>query len=257
MMQRRRKFAPRPDMVREDNSDKEIRLNKYIADSGFCSRRKADVYIQEGLVSVNGKVIDELGSKVQPGVEVTVDGDPIAYYRHKTYILLNKPKDVITTTDDNLGRKTVMDVVKRRERIYPVGRLDRNTTGALLMTNDGDLSHRLMHPSFKAEKTYRVGLDKPLDFDHAAQIANGVLLDDSPTAPCQLFVDPDDYTVVSVVIHEGKYREVRRIFEKFDYKVKKLDRKLFAGLSVAGMKRGEYRFLSFKEIQDLKRSVGI
>lgn len=232
-----------------------IRLNKFIADSGLCSRRKADEYINSGSVKINGKVVKELGTKVKPSDDVTVNGDPISYYNKNVYILLNKPKDAITTTSDELGRKTVMDIVKRRERIFPVGRLDRNTTGVLLLTNDGELANRLTHPSYQIEKLYKATLDKKLNFEHAKHIANGVELEDGKTAPCFVFIEPTDNTKLTIVIKEGKYREIRRMFEHFGYSVKKLDRKEFAGITNSGMKRGEYRFLTTKEINDLKKKV--
>lgn len=240
--------------VKEDG---EIRLNKYIAESGLCSRRKADEYIESGVVKINGKIAKELGMKVKASDNVTVNGDPISYYNKNVYILLNKPKDVVTTTADELGRKTVMDIVKRRERVFPVGRLDRNTTGVLILTNDGELAHRLTHPSFQIEKLYNATLDKKLHLDHAKLIAEGVELEDGKTAPCFVFVEPTDNTKVKLVLKEGKYREVRRMFEHFGYTVKKLDRKEFAGLSNAGMKRGEYRFLTTREINELKKIVKI
>jgi 23S rRNA pseudouridine2605 synthase len=239
----------------KSTDDTSIRLNKYIAESGLCSRRKADEYIENGSVKVNGKVVKELGTKVKPSDEVTVNGDPVSYYNKNVYIILNKPKDVITTTADELGRKTVMDIVKRRERVYPVGRLDRNTTGVLLLTNDGELAHRLIHPSYQIEKLYNATLDKKLNFDHAKKIAEGVQLEDGKTAPCFVFIEPTDNTKVTLVLKEGKYREIRRIFEHFGYDVKKLDRKEFAGLSNKGMKRGDYRFLTTKEINELKKKV--
>ena len=240
--------------VQEDGS---IRINKFIAESGLCSRRKADEYIAQGVVKVNGVVVKELGVKVRASDDVTVNGDPVSYYNKNVYILLNKPKDVVTTTADELGRKTVLDIVKRRERIFPIGRLDRNTTGVLLLTNDGELSHRLSHPSYQIEKLYNVTLDKKLNFDHAKNIAEGVELEDGRTAPCFVFIEPTDHTKAKLVLHEGKYREVRRMFEHFGYIVKKLDRKEYAGLSNIGMKRGEYRFLTTKEINELKKKVGL
>lgn len=239
----------------KNQDDGFIRLNKFIAESGLCSRRKADEYIEQGAVKINGKVVKELGTKVKASDNITVNGDPVSYYNKNVYILLNKPKDVITTTSDELGRKTVMDIVKRRERIYPVGRLDRNTTGVLIMTNDGEMAHRLIHPSYQIEKLYNATLDKKLHFDHAKKIADGVELEDGKTAPCFVFVEPTDNTKVKLVLKEGKYREIRRMFEHFGYTVKKLDRKEFAGLSNSGMKRGEYRFLTTKEINELKKKV--
>lgn len=262
-MAQKRNIRPRRNVNRTEKErdpeslDQEIRLNKYIADSGLCSRRKADELIADGQVKVNGKTVDSMGYKVQPGDEVTVNGDPISYYVKKVYILLNKPKDCVTTTVDDRGRKTVLDIVKRKERIYPVGRLDRNTTGTLLLTNDGELSHRLSHPSYVIEKVYNAGLDKNLDFEHAKKIADGVELEDGKTSPCFVFVDPSDKRKVTVTITEGRYREVRRMFEHFGYDVKKLDRKFFAGLSTRGLARSQYRFLTREEILELRKLVGL
>lgn len=237
------------------DEDGSVRLNKFIADSGLCSRRKADDHILLGEVRVNGKVIKELGTKVKLSDSVTVNGDPVAYYTKNIYILLNKPKDAITTTSDELGRKTVMDIVKRRERVFPVGRLDRNTTGVLILTNDGELANRLTHPSYQIEKLYKATLDKKLNFEHAKKLAEGVELEDGKTAPCFIFIEPTDNTKITIVLKEGKYREIRRMFEHFGYIVKKLDRKEFAGITNTGLKRGEYRFLTTNEINKLKKRI--
>lgn len=230
-----------------------LRLNKYIADSGFCSRRKADELIASGQVKVNGAIIIDLGTKVQTDANVTVNGDPISYYVKHKYILMNKPKDVITTTNDEKGRPTVLDLIKSKtDRLYPVGRLDRNTTGCLLITNDGEMAHRLTHPSYQVERVYLVGLDKPLSFKDAEKITQGVELEDGMTGPCELFINPKDKTQLNLSLREGKNREVRRIFEALGYEVKKLHRKYFATLDVSGMKRGEYRLLTSKEIAALR-----
>lgn len=232
-----------------------IRLNKYIADSGYCSRRKADELIAAGTVKVNGVIIIDLGTKISPDANVTVYGDPISYVKKYRYILLNKPKDIITTTSDELGRKTVLSIVKTSERIFPVGRLDRNTTGVLLLTNDGELVNRLTHPKYQVERVYVAGLDKNLDFRHAKLISEGVELEDGTTGTCELFINPKDHSEVTISLREGKNREVRRIFEHFGYDVKKLHRKYFATLDVSGMKRGDYRHLTKKEVQDLRKYV--
>ncbi len=237
--------------------NKEVRLNKFIADAGVCSRRKADDLISSGVVRVNGKKITELGTKINPTDFVTVKGDPIGHREKLTYILLNKPKDTISTTDDEKDRRTVMDVIRSSNRVFPVGRLDRNTTGALLITNDGDLANRLMHPSYRVEKTYLARLEKPLQFEHAGQIAEGVELEEGKTAPCNIQIEPGDNSRVWVTLIEGKNREIHRMFEKFDYKLKSLDRKVYATLTTEGMKRGEYRHLKKKEVADLKKLVGL
>jgi 23S rRNA pseudouridine2605 synthase len=232
-----------------------IRLNKFLADSGLASRRKAEELISKGFVRVNRKVVKELGTRVKHSDFVTVNGNPVNAEKHLTYIILNKPKDIITTASDEKNRKTVMDIVKSRERIYPVGRLDRNTTGLLLLTNDGELTTRLLHPSYSIERTYKVGLNKELKFSHAEEIVKGVEIDVGTTSPCEIFIDPKDNSHLSITLREGKNREIRKIFEKFGYDVRKLDRKYFGNLSTSGMKRGQYRHLSRKEVNELKRLV--
>ncbi len=235
-----------------------VRLNKLIADAGITSRRGADTLIAEGKVKVNGKLVKELGTKVSPGDNVLVNGRQIGGEARKVYLLLNKPKNVITTTTDERGRKTVLDLVRHRERIYPVGRLDRNTTGVLLLTNDGDLSFRLMHPSYGVERHYRAILNKPLDLEHAKQIAQGVEIGPGEeTQPCYVSVEEKDRTRVEVTIREGKNREVRRMFENFDYEVLKLDRKSYAGLTTRGLGRGEWRALTRTEVEELRQMVGL
>lgn len=233
--------------------NQKIRLNKFIADSGYTSRRKADEIISEGRVKVDGKVMNQLGVRVSPGSLITIDGDPISYKKHHTYILLNKPKDYITTVNDEFGRKTIFDIVKIKQRLFPVGRLDRNSTGALLITNDGELANKLMHPSSEIEKVYKVGLDKPLTDKIAKAIAKGVELEDGLTAPCEVQYLESDAMKVTMILQEGKNREIRRIFEKFEYKVLKLDRKIFAGISTSGLNRGDYRHLSKQEVEILKK----
>lgn len=239
------------------NEGQTVRLNKYIADSGKTSRRKADELIEKGLVKVNGKTVTELGTKINVSDNVTIAGDPISYRKRDIYILLNKDKNTITTVKDEKDRKTVMDNIKSQERLFPVGRLDRNTTGVLLITNDGELAHKLTHPSNRIERMYVVGLDKSLKADDAKEIVKGVELEDGKTAPCHILIDPKDTKRVEMTMIEGKNHEIKRIFAKFGYEVVKLDRKIFAGLSNRGMRRGEYRYLTFKEIQALKRLVKI
>ncbi len=241
-----------------DDANKPIRLNKYLADAGIASRRKCDELIAEGAVKVNGLKVTDMGIKIKNTDSVVVNGDAVTIYKNDIYIILNKPKDTITTTSDDFGRKTVMDIVKKRSRIFPVGRLDRATTGALLMTNDGELANRLTHPSYEIEREYNVTLDKALDMKDAKEIANGVEIEDiGKTKPCFLFIIPDEPNKVRLILTEGKNREVRKMFEAFGYEVRKLDRKIFAGLSTKGIKRGEYRHLEKNEIIALKKLVKI
>ena len=232
-----------------------VRLNKAIADAGVASRRAADELITSGKVKVNRKVCTDLGTKIGPGDVVSVNGEDITRTKHLTYILLNKPKDVITTSSDEKGRKTVFDIVKLHQRLFTVGRLDRNTTGVLLITNDGELANRLMHPRYQIPRVYRAGLDKPLDPKHARAISAGVELEDGPTQPCMVTIDPKNPSTVYVELAEGRNREVRRLFEHFGYDVRRLDRKEYGILSTRGLARGEYRHLTRDEVRDLRKLV--
>jgi 23S rRNA pseudouridine2605 synthase len=232
----------------------EVRLNRFIANAGICSRREADKFIAAGLVSVNGTITTEMGVKVKPGDDVRFDGRRLTAEK-KVYILLNKPKDYVTTTDDPHAERTVMELVKDscNERIYPVGRLDRNTTGVLLFTNDGDLSKKLTHPSHKMKKVYQVTLDKALSKNHMVQLADGVELEDGPIAADAIsYISSENKAEIGLEIHSGRNRIVRRIFEHLGYHVKKLDRVYFAGLTKKNLPRGKWRELSGKEIQFLK-----
>ncbi len=237
------------------NQGQQVRLNKFLADAGIASRRKADELIARGVVKVNGRRVTELGTKIHPGDVVTVEGKPVSPYKHLTYIVLNKPKDYITTTSDERGRKTVLDLVPLKTRLYPVGRLDRNTTGVLLLTNDGDLAARLTHPRYGIEREYIVGLDKPLDPRHATEIARGVELDGEKTGQADVIISPDDPQQVCIILREGKNREVRRLFEHFGYHVRKLHRTRYGIITVRGLARGEYRHLSRQEVLALRRMV--
>ena len=231
-----------------------IRLNKFLANAGVCSRREADEFITAGVVSVNGVVVTELGTKIKRADEVKFHDQTVSIER-KIYILLNKPKDTVTTSDDPQARRTVMDLVKGAcdERIYPVGRLDRNTTGVLLLTNDGDLASKLTHPKFLKKKIYHVHTDKNVTKADMDQIAAGIQLDDG-----EIHADAISYTddvrrdEVGIEIHSGKNRIVRRIFESLGYKVVKLDRVFFAGLTKKGLRRGEWRYLSEQEVNYLR-----
>ena len=241
---------------KEENFDpnEPVRLNKFLANAGICSRREADEHIQAGLVKVNGEVVTELGTKVMRTDEITYKDTPVNLEK-KVYILLNKPKDCVTTSDDPQQRKTVMDIVKNvcPERIYPVGRLDRNTTGVLLLTNDGDLASKLTHPKFLKKKVYHVYLDKNVTAHDMQQIAEGITLDDGEIHADQIeYASNTDKSQVGIEIHSGKNRIVRRIFESLGYRVVKLDRVLFAGLTKKNLRRGDWRFLTEKEVEMLR-----
>lgn len=231
-----------------------VRLNKYLANAGICSRREADEFIQAGVVSVNGQVVTELGTKVLRTDDIRFHDQKVSMEK-KVYVLLNKPKDCVTTSDDPQQRKTVMDLVKNAcpERIYPVGRLDRNTTGVLLLTNDGDLASKLTHPKFLKKKIYHVFLDKKVTAHDMQQIATGITLEDGEVhADAIEYASATDKSQVGIEIHSGKNRIVRRIFESLGYRVVKLDRVLFAGLTKKNLRRGDWRFLTKKEVDMLR-----
>ena len=241
---------------REDHIDPTlpVRLNKFLANAGVCSRREADEYIQAGSVTVNGQVVTELGTKVMRTDEVKF-GDNLVSLEKKVYVLINKPKDYVTTSDDPQQRKTVMDLVKNvcPERIYPVGRLDRNTTGVLLLTNDGDLASKLTHPKFLKKKVYHVFLDKPVAQEDLQKIAEGIELEDGEIHADEVaYANEEDKKQVGIEIHSGKNRIVRRIFEHLGYRVIKLDRVQFAGLTKKNLRRGDWRFLTEKEVDMLR-----
>ena len=241
---------------KEENYDpnEPIRLNKYLANAGVCSRREADEYIQAGVITVNGNVVTELGTKVLRTDEVKFHDQPVSLEK-KVYVLLNKPKDYVTTSDDPQQRKTVMDLVKNccKERIYPVGRLDRNTTGVLLLTNDGDMASKLTHPKFLKKKIYHVYLDKNVTAHDIQLIRDGITLEDGDIkADACEYADPIDKKQVGIEIHSGKNRIVRRIFESLGYKVTKLDRVQFAGLTKKNLRRGDWRYLTEEEVDRLR-----
>ena len=237
----------------KSNPEDGIRLNKYISNSGISSRREADTYIASGNVTVNGKVVTEMGFKVKPGDEVRFDGSAISP-EEKKYVLLNKPKNYITTMEDDRGRKTVMDLVYNaaKERIYPVGRLDRNTTGLLLFTNDGELAKKLTHPKHNVHKLYHASLDRKFEVKDLHKLRDEVLIEGR-----RVFIDEVDYvageskTEVGIKIHSGRNRIVRKIFEHLGYKVVKLDRVIFAGLTKKNLPRGKYRELTSQEVNNL------
>ena len=241
---------------KEENIDpnEPLRLNKFLANAGICSRREADEFIQAGVVTVNGEVVTELGTKILRTDEVKFHDAPVSLEK-KVYVLLNKPKDYVTTSDDPQQRKTVMDLVKDvcPERIYPVGRLDRDTTGVLLLTNDGDLASKLTHPKFLKKKVYHVHLDRNVTAHDLQQIRDGITLEDGEIkADAVEYADDNDKAQVGIEIHSGKNRIVRRIFESLGYRVTKLDRVQFAGLTKKNLRRGDWRFLTEKEVDMLR-----
>lgn len=236
-------------------TDEKMPLNKFIAYAGICGRRDAAVLVKEGKVKVNNELVTEPGHKVSAQDDIRLNGKRIYPEKNFVYILLNKPKDYITTTEDPQKRKTVLDLIGKatRERVYPVGRLDRNTSGVLLLTNDGELAQKLSHPSNNVKKIYAVTLDRPLEKKDFDQILKGVKLDDGMASVDVLaYADIKDKTQLGVEIHSGRNRIVRRIFEHVGYDVKKLDRVTFAGLTKKNIERGKWRFLTEKEVRDLK-----
>jgi len=239
--------------TKPQTSNEQMPLNKFMAHCGVSSRRDAAETVKLGKVKVNDVLITDPGFKVSSKDEVKVNGKKILLAKNLIYILLNKPKDYITTTDDPQQRKTVVDLIRITERIYPVGRLDRNTSGVLLLTNDGDLSQKLTHPSHEVKKVYHVTLNRALEKKDFDNILKGITLDDGPASVDALaYADSKDKTQLGVEIHSGRNRIVRRIFEKLGYDVKALDRVIFAGLTKKNVERGKWRFLSEKEVRDLK-----
>ncbi len=247
-------YTPKP-RRKGGREDEGVRLNKFIANSGICSRREADDYITAGLVTVNGEVITQLGTKINGGDDVRFNGERLKG-EEKVYILMNKPKDFVTTTSDPHAEKTVMDLIEGKcpQRVFPVGRLDRSTTGVLLLTNDGELAEKLTHPSFEKKKIYHVFLDKNLKQNDFEKILEGVELEDGHVHADMLSYIDEDKSQVGLEIHSGRNRVVRRIFEHLGYKVKKLDRVYFAGLTKKNLRRGQWRFLTEQETTMLKMS---
>ncbi|HKL71667.1 MAG TPA: pseudouridine synthase, partial [Marinilabiliaceae bacterium] len=253
--------SPSPDKNVQKSAENEskpgIRLNKYISNSGVCSRRDADALISSGQITVNGKVVTELGTRVQLADDVQFNNQKLNP-ESKVYILLNKPKNTVTTSSDPEGRRTVLDIIEDAcdERVYPVGRLDRNTTGLLLLTNDGDLSKKLTHPSYEVRKIYHAQLDKPLTKAHLDDIRRGVELEDGLMEVDEIsYVNTSDSSEVGVEIHSGRNRIVRRLFEHLGYTVEKLDRVYFSGLTKKHLPRGKWRFLTADEIKFLKAGM--
>jgi len=231
-----------------------VRLNRYLSMCGVASRRKADDLIAEGKVEVNGSRVLDLGTKVSPGHDhVAVDGKQVVQVHDHVYMVMNKPKDTITTAHDERGRTTVMDVLHSKRRVFPVGRLDRHTTGVLLFTSDGDFAHHLMHPRFEVSKIYHVACDKPVAQEHIAALRNGVRLEDGVTSPARVFVSPKSKgKELEVVISEGKNRQIHRMFESLGYNVKKLDRIAYGPVTIKGLPRGASRSLTKGELRKLR-----
>lgn len=251
---KRRRRSSKPDVQPEV-----MRLNRYIARSGVCSRRQADTLISKGLVKVNGKVVTELGTKVQPGDIVEANGATVSPAQH-VYILLNKPGDVITTTDDERGRKTVLDLVQLEDEeargLFPVGRLDRHTTGVLVITNDGELANRLMHPRYETEKLYLVTTKESVKPHELAQLKEGITLNDGPAAADNVsYVHPERKNQIGMAIHEGRNRQIRRMMAALGHDIESLERVRYAGLTASGVRRGKWRHLLPHEVRKLKKHV--
>lgn len=235
-----------------------IRLNRFIANSGLCSRRDADDHIKNGLITVNGKVVDDMGTKVSQSDDVRFRGKRLSAEK-KVYILMNKPKDYVTTVEDPHADRTVIDLLGEDfpERVYPVGRLDKATTGVLLLTNDGELAGKLTHPKYQRKKVYHVWLDRHVDKNDLFRLTEGIELEEDVkvAADAVSYADPDDRSQIGIELHSGQNRIVRRMFEALGYQVKKLDRVYFAGLTKKNLKRGKWRFLTDKEVSMLKRGI--
>lgn len=256
--EQRKQVQPSYEKTQFVDYSKPMRLNRFLANAGVCSRREADEFIQAGVVTVNGQIITELGTRVVPADDKVMFHDQLVKIERRVYILLNKPKDYVTTADDPHAKQTVMDLVKGAcaERLYPVGRLDRNTTGVLLLTNDGELTAKLTHPSFNKKKIYQVTLDKDVTEQDVEKITTGITLEDGDIKVDEFsFVKEGDFKTVGVEIHSGRNRIVRRIFESLGYRVVRLDRVYFAGLTKKNLPRGKWRFLSEKEVVFLKMNA--
>jgi 23S rRNA pseudouridine2605 synthase len=246
----------RPQKVEPEGT---VRINRYLSMCGLASRRKAEALVLEGKVQVNHQVVTDLATKVRPGIDkVYVEGKQAVRVRDFLYLVMNKPKDTITTLSDERGRTTVMSLLKSKQRVFPIGRLDRNTTGVLLFTDDGEFANRLMHPKFEVPKSYQVTLDKALAPEHRDQLRKGVRLEDGLTAPAEVYVLPNGRgKEIGIVIHEGRNREVRRMFEHFGYTVLKLDRAAYGPVTKEGLARGGTRSLTRSELRALRALAGI
>lgn len=241
------------------NTNETIRLNRFLSMAGAASRRKADTYITEGRVTVNGRVVLDLGTKINPASDtIFLDGKQVLVLDEKVYILLNKPKDCITTLSDEKGRNTVMDYVRTSARVFPVGRLDRNTTGVLILTNDGDFAQALMHPKNELKKSYLVTADRPVTDAVIRKLASGVRLDGGMTRRAEVALIPGGKSrVVGITIHEGRNRQIHRMFQSVGYLVDKLERVAYGGITTEGLSRGEWRYLTTREIETLTRQIGV
>jgi 23S rRNA pseudouridine2605 synthase len=244
---------------REPGADSKIRLNRYLSMCGVASRRKADELITAGKVSLNGAIVKDLGVRIDPERDrVFVDGKQVVRFREPVYMVMNKPKDTITTLHDERGRSSIMDLLHTRERVYPIGRLDRNTTGVLLLTNDGEFANRLMHPRFEVPKSYEVTCDSPVTREHLRQLSKGVPLEDGVTAPAAVAALPGGKgKEIGITIREGRNRQVRRMFEHLGYAVVKLDRVAYGPVTKAGLPRGATRRLTRPELRELRRIAGM
>lgn len=234
-----------------------VRINKFIAMHSDIARRTVDEYIQQGRVTINGISITQPGFKINPEKDkISVDGIPIKVSTRKVYIILNKPENVISSVNDDKKRKTVIDLVKVKERIFPIGRLDYDTTGLILLTNDGDFANKLMHPKYEVEKTYLVKISRPLEEKHRIKLMNGIKIDGRKTRPCKIsFPKRNDFSLVNISISEGRNRQVRKMFEHYGYFVRSLHRSGYGQLTLVGLKSGEWRYLSGKEIEDLRLNI--
>jgi 23S rRNA pseudouridine2605 synthase len=236
-----------------------VRINRFLGMCGVASRRKAEDLVREGKVSVNGRVVTDLATRINPERDkVFVNGKQIARVHDYVYLVMNKPRDTITTLHDERGRTTVLSLLRTRDRVFPVGRLDRNTTGVLLFTNDGEFAHRLMHPRYEIPKSYRVTCDKPVSHEHLRQLRKGVMLDDGQTAPAEVVVAPRSKgKELGVIIREGRNRQVHRMFETLGYEVRKLDRVAYGPITKEGIARGGTRKLTHRELKHLRQIAGI
>ena len=247
------KRTPKPD------PSARIRINRYLSMCGVASRRKADEMVLEGKVEINRKVVSDLGTKIDPQRDkVYINGKQIVQVHDYVYLVMNKPRDTITTLSDERGRTTVMNLLHSKHRVYPIGRLDRNTTGVLLFTNDGEFANRLMHPKFEVPKSYLVTCETVPTREHIEQLRKGIRIEDGPTGPAEVYVIPGGKgKEIGIIIHEGRNRQVRKMFEKFGYEVKKLDRVAYGPITKEGLARGATRSLTRSEVRKLKEMAGI